>query len=243
MMLRLIFSLLYLLTSGAYAGSEAPAEDPHQTASGFFDIHVCNWPDRPPFYMALYITEHIEDIKSVIITNANGKKIGELDPARYKIRKHKEKRGQKVIIDQIPIPDDSVDGWFVAEVHLKNGERHVARDMVLHRLLQLVSGNYPPPGAENIPMPRMLHWHDVDGAYWYKVFIRDMWNDEKLIYSSKLLPFPEHELPDGVLEPGGYYSWKVHSRDTKKDIELGEFNSGSQSRWIQFTVAEDQPEP
>jgi hypothetical protein len=228
-----------MLTPAAYAGNEAHVDDPHYTPSGFFDIHVCHWPERPPFYMALYRTERIKDIESVIIKGANGKILGELDTANYKTRKHKNKPLQKMLLDQIPIPDDKIDGWFVAEVQLKNGERHVAKDMVIHQYLQLVSGNYPEPGAEDIPMPKMMHWYDVDGAYWYKVFIRDMWDDEKLIYSSTLLPFPEHELPEGVLEPGGFYSWKVQARDAKYDIELGEFNAGSQSRWIEFSVSDD----
>lgn len=189
--------------------------------------------------MALYRTAHFNDIESVIIYDPGGHAIGQLDPARYKTHKRKNKPVQRVLIAEIPLSDDHQDGWFLAEIHLKNGERHTARDLVKHRLIQHVSGNYPEPGAEDIPLPKLLHWHDVDGALWYKVFIRDMWNDEKLIYTSRLLPFPEHALPDGVLEPGGYYSWKVHARDVMNDIELGEFNSGSQSRWIEFSVADD----
>jgi hypothetical protein len=240
MMIRFFLSLiLCLLAAVSIAADDKHGDDPHYTESGFFDIHICNWPDRAPFYLTLYRTEQYKNIKSVIIKNAEGEIIGELNPEKYRERKNKNKLTERVLIAHIPVLDGSKDGWFVAEVLLKDGERHVARDLVIHWLMPHVTGNYPEPEADDILLPRLLHWHDVDGAYWYQVFIRDMWDDEKLIYKSRLLPFPELDLPEGIIKPGGYYSWKVHARDVNNHPELGEFNAGSQSNWIKFSVADD----
>ena len=70
------------------------------------------------------------------------------------------------------------------------------------------------------------------------MFIRDQWNDDKLIYTSKLLTKAELQLPPGLIEDGGYYSWLVHARDINEDITLGDFNSGSLSAPVTFSVGQ-----
>lgn len=189
--------------------------------------------------MLLFSTGYFDDIESVKVARANGESIAAFDLSEYKIMQRDDKSIERRYVSHITIPDDHEDGWFVAEVNMKNGERLTARDLVIHRLLPQVTGLYPDARYEDVPLPRIMRWFDVDGAYWYRVFIRDMWDDGKLIYSSRLLPFPDHELPDGVLKPGGYYSWKVHARDVNNHPVLGEFNAGSQSLWVRFSVADD----
>ncbi len=235
----LLLLAIWVIMAATFAGDSRHPNDPHYTPSGFFDVHVCVWPDRPAFYMLLFSTEHYADIESVKVTGADGTSIGEFDLSEYKTLQHEKKSTERVFIKHIPVPDKHEDGWFVAEVNTKDGQQHTARDMVIHRLLPQVTGLYPDAWHENVPLPRTLRWFDVDGAYWYRVFIRDLWDDGKLIYSSRLLPYPDHELPAGLLRPGGYYSWKVHARDANGHPELGEFNSGSQSLWTQFSVADD----
>ena len=85
-------------------------------------------------------------------------------------------------------------------------------------------------------MPRALTWNRVEGAGYYEVFIRDLWDDNRLIYTSKLLNEPRLELPAGLIRPGGLYSWLVHARDIDRDIRLGDFNRGSMSRPVTFSV-------
>ena len=41
---------LMLVSFNAYAGV-----DKHYSKAGFFDIHVCNWPNQPLFFMALFV--------------------------------------------------------------------------------------------------------------------------------------------------------------------------------------------
>jgi hypothetical protein len=46
-------------------------------------------------------------------------------------------------------------------------------------------------------------------------------------------------LPPGLIEDGGYYSWLIHARDINEDIKLGDFNSGSMSTPVSFSVDAD----
>ena len=91
-------------------------------------------------------------------------------------------------------------------------------------------------GAEDIDLPRELTWKAVDGAGFYEVFIHDIWNNDRLIYTSKLLTEPRVVLPANLLQPGGYYRWIINARDVNEDIRLGDFDSGSMSRMATFSV-------
>lgn len=230
-------SMLLIAASAVFAGDVRHPGDPHYTPSGFFDIHVCNWPDRKPFYMVLYSTGKYDDIETVHIIGANGKPLAELDPDIFRLSENEP--DMRILTSHVPISNEYEDGWFVAEINMKDGSSHRASDLVIHRLMPYVTGHEPVDGAQDIPLPEVLKWDDTFGAYWYRVFIRDNWDDQKLIYSSRLLPYPEIELPAGLLNPGGYYSWKVQARDEKGDLNLGDFNTGSQSDWVTFSVQED----
>jgi hypothetical protein len=213
-----------------------PKHDPHYTAAGFFDIHVCNWPDRPPFYLALLSTERFDEIAAVNITDAGGKPVGELDLKRYRTIARENKAEKRVFISHISLPTETTDGWFEASIMLRDGRRYHAADLVNHDLLGRVSGQTPQADSELATPPTRLSWNPLQGAGYYQVFIRDLWHDGKQIFASKLLPQSEIELPAGLLHPGGYYSWKVHARDIDGDIKLGDFNRGSQSEWLEFSV-------
>lgn len=227
-----------LAGSVAVAGNARHPDDPHYTASGFFDIHVCNWPDRPPFYLALYSTTRFDEVESVRVYRPDGHSIGTLALDEYRIIKAEDKAEKHVFMTQIPIAASDPDGWYRAEIRIGN-ETDSARDFVIHRLLPQAGGHEPADGAENVGMPLRLNWSPVVGAAWYQVFIRDQWNDGKLIYSSKLVDTPWIELPQGLLEAGGLYSWKVHARDVNGDLQLGDFNIGSQSEWVGFALRSD----
>lgn len=86
-------------------------------------------------------------------------------------------------------------------------------------------------------MPAELAWKPVPGAQYYQVFVRDAWTNE-LLLRSKLLSEPRVEIPAGTLQPGGYYQWTVHARDTNAHILLGDFHMGSMSDKFWFWVAE-----
>jgi len=45
-------------------------------------------------------------------------------------------------------------------------------------------------------------------------------------------------LPKDLIESGGLYSWRIHARDINEDIKLGDFNHGSLSPKLTFSVSE-----
>ena len=225
---------LCLWSSMATAGPKPG--DKHYNKIGFFDIHVCNWPDKPLFLMPLVSTAHYKDIEKVDVFYPDGRQLAELDLSRYRTLEPKDGPKKRVFINQLGLPDDAVEGWYSARIKLKNGEMHTASDYVVPSKLGR-AGGHKPGHEETVPsVPERLSWDRVPGANFYQVFIRDQWEDNKLIYTSKLLDKPELHLPPGLIEDGGYYSWLVHARDINEDITLGDFNRGSLSRPVTFTV-------
>jgi hypothetical protein len=53
---------------------------------------------------------------------------------------------------------------------------------------------------------------------------------------SSLLPEAELTLPENLIEQGGRYTWTIHARDTNEDFRLGDFNHGSMSKPVSFSV-------
>ena len=233
----LAYFFIFSMTMDVFSGNAKYPDDNHYTDSGFFDIHVCNWPDRAPFYMILYSTIRFNDIKSVEIMNASGEKLAALDLSKFKILTTKKKTEKRVFINQIGLPDDYKDGWFSAKIMLNNGDVHMAKDFVKHGIMPMASGQSPANRDEISDVPKALRWSAVKGAGYYRVFIKDKWDEDKLILSSALLKEPKLMLPVSLLERGGYYSWRIHARDVNEDIKLGDFNQGSLNREQEFTIA------
>jgi hypothetical protein len=235
-----VLLLAWLVPAGAAAASdkqETAGSDPHYTDAGFFDIHVCNWPDRPTFFMILFSTVEYDAVKNIEIMTPEKKPLAQLDLSRYRTIEKKDAPEKRVFINQVDIPPGAGDGWYSARITLNDGSEYEAQDFVkISRLLQ-TTGQVPANESE-VTLPDSLQWDPVPGAGFYQVFIRDLWDESKLIYSSKLLDRPELVLPKGLLEPGGSYSWIVHARDTNEDVMLGDFNHGSLNRPATFTVSE-----
>jgi hypothetical protein len=211
-------------------------QDPHYTSAGFFDIHVCDWPDQPLFYIPLFSTARYGEVHSITVRYPDGRVLTHLNLDHYKILHPKGKPEKHVFMQHVNIPPGAANGWYEAEIALNSGETVKARDYVeIIRMPQPVVMQ-PPDGAEDIDIPHELTWKAIDGAGFYEVFIHDIWNDDRLIYTSKLLTEPRVDLPANLLQPGGYYRWIVHARDVNKDIRLGDFDSGSMSRPATFSV-------
>lgn len=211
-------------------------KDTHYTDAGFFDIHVCNWPDRPTFFMILFSTANPDAVKSIEIMTPGKQPLVLLDLDSYRTFKQENKPDKRVFINQVAIPQGSSDGWYSARITLSDGRESTGKDFVnISRLPQ--AGGHTPANEAEVVLPRSLQWEATPGAGFYQVFIRDLWNDDKLIHTSKLLNSPELVLPRGLLKPGGYYSWIIHARDTNEDVMLGDFNHGSLNRPATFSVA------
>lgn len=218
---------------------EPPQSDPHYTKVGFFDVHVCNWPGRPLFFLTLFSTERYNDVAAVDIFAPDGRPVGQLDMTRYRIWERKNKPDKHVFMKHLDIPDGHPDGWYSARVTMKDGSVYAARDYVVIHRLDIATGIQPADGAENVPAPKALTWSPIPGAKYYQVFVRDLWNGGDLILKSKLLSKPRLELPPDLVEPGGYYAWRIHARDVNGNALLGDFNHGSLSGEARFSVSSD----
>jgi len=218
------------------ASSVPNPEDKHYNKIGFFDMHVCNWPNKPLFLMPLISTSYYNDIEKVDIFYPDGRQLAEFNLSRFRILESKDAPTKHVFINQVGMPNDAIDGWYSARITLKNGELHTASDYVVLSKLGRASGQRPGHEQTVVTPPQKLSWDPVPGAGYYQVFIRDQWEDNKLIYTSRLLIKPALPLPPGLIEDGGYYSWLIHARDINENIKLGDFNSGSLSKPVTFSV-------
>lgn len=213
-----------------------PEPDPHYTAMGFFDVRQCHWPDQQPFLQALFSTTRFDAIRSVEVFDPGGSSIGRLDFAKYRSVKQKDGGEKRVFITAFPMPREMRDGWFRALVTTADGTIYQARDYVEAKMLPIARNVSPLPGAENIAPPGHLSWDAVPGATHYQVFVWDLWNPEQPIFSS--LPIAESRiaLPGGLIRPGGNYTWRVHARDVNGHVELGDFNHGSLTPYLEFGI-------
>lgn len=226
-------------TTPAHAGKSEPSQwerpDPHRNEAGFFDVHVCNWPGRPLFYMPLLSTTRFDELKKAEVLYPDGKLLGQLNLDQYRTIERKGSPVKRVFIKEFDVPADAKDGWYQLRVTLANGEVFVAGDYVALLALPQATG-LKPGGDAVVPLPDTLSWDPVKGAAYYQVYVRDLWNDGKMIHTSELLTQPQLKLPSGLLEKGGMYSWSVHARDVNEHPVLGDFNHGSISPPATFEV-------
>ena len=232
------FTLLLSLFVSTASFSASKKNDPHYTAKGFFDIHVCNWPDRPPFLLALFSTLQFDEIKSVKISAPGNTIIGQLDLTKFRSFITKKKQLKKAFIRHFPLPKPVRDGWYKATITLKDNTQLIAKDFVQHKLLSIAANPTPQNNASDIKIPKTLHWAAIPDARFYQVFITNLWQDGKVIHTSKLLKTNSITLPKNLLEKGGLYSWRIHARDINEDIKFGDFNHGSLSPKLTFSIAE-----
>lgn len=215
----------------------APSNDPHYTDVGFFDIHVCNWPNRPLFFLALFSSYEYKNLAKVEIFTPKGERIGNFDFTKYRVIQQKGKPLKKAFIKHFEIPKNSGDGWYYTLATMKNGKTYRGEDFVVLRTMQRPANTVPKPEANEIPIPKQLIWDAVPGAKHYQVFIKDLW-EGKLIHSSKLLSKPVLEIPKNLLKIGGYYSWRIHARDVNENVILGDFNHGSLTDQMEFSIVQ-----
>jgi len=212
---------------------EMLAQDPHYNAAGFFDVHVCNWPEKPPFFFVLFSSATYERIAGVTVFAPDGSTLVELDPERYRELKRAGRPDKRVMVAHVPVEGTAKDGWYEARVRLKDGTILHARDYVVIELMPQARGLQPAVGA-TVGTAVELRWDKVPGATHHMVYVRDLWDDRRVVYSSKPEPGTSVKIPPGVLRPDGWYAWRVHSRDANGHVILGDFNHGSLSPEQEF---------
>lgn len=213
------------------------ALDTHKTEVGSWDLHICNWPDRPPFYLTTFKTEVYENIHSIEVFSPTGEKVGNFDVEKILTFKRSGAPDLVAMLSQLPLVSEKPSGWFSAHIQTKDGNRYLARDYVIMEVMDRTSEVNPPHESE-VSTPWELSWKPVEGAQRFRVWIRDMWDGGRQIFDSGYIQSAKIELPEGLLHSDGWYSWRIHSRDTHQHILLGDFNHGSLSEWYEFTTAE-----
>jgi len=221
-----------LMGGTVYAGNEG---DPHYTRAGFFDTHVCNWPENPRFLMAVFSTPYWDEVAKVAVFAPDGTFVGDLDLTRFRAFKTESGQTKRAFIAHFDLPDKVVDGWYRAEVSLKDGSRFEARDYLIHHFMPHPTGTRPIPDASDVPASIELRWDPIPGAKYYEVFLRDNWAGTEAT-ASGLLTEPRFVPPQGMLQPGGAYVWRIHARDSNGNVLLGDFNHGSLSQEMGFMV-------
>lgn len=233
-----VFFIILLPTTSVFA-EHAPVldQDPHRNKLGFFDIHICNWPERQRFFKILFSTEKFNDVAEMEVFDPSGASLAVLQKNRFKKLVRKKKPEKRVFIVDMDMPDSATTGWYTIKVKTVDGKVYIARDYVPMTRINRVSGMAPSTEDGSFPLPVTLAWSKLTGAGFYKVFVRDEWTGE-LVFKSKLIGENNIKIPKGKLSPGGYYSWAVHARDLNEHILLGDFHMGSMSKKAFFNVAE-----
>lgn len=216
--------------------SEKLSVDPHHSQIGFFDIHICNWPNRDNYFKALFGTERYDHILSMDIFTPDNRLLVKLDKNKFRTLKRKNKPNKKVFIVDFDVPEHAKTGWYSIVVKTKKGKKYKAKDYVVVSRIKRASNMRPNNGISSA-LPITLNWKKITGAKLYQVFVRDEWTG-KLVFKTKLINENKVTIPNEKLEPGGYYSWRVHSRDVNEHVLLGDFNMGSMSAHAEFSVDE-----
>ncbi len=233
---RLVFFSTLLLINQYAVANPGQADNPHYNKIGFFDMHVCNWPGQPLFFLSLFSTTHFDQINKIEVFDNNKLLLGQLDLAKYRIVMLKNpKREKRVFIKHLAIPNTSGNGWYSTKVFLKDGHLLTAKDFVIIYKMKQATGMRPYPNAMLNNIPETLSLHPVPGAKYYQIFINDLWSGNNL-YSSDLLTTPSLKLPKNLLKHEGSYCWRINARDTNEDVLLGDFNHGSLTKCFEFDI-------
>ncbi len=200
-------------------------------------MHVCNWPERQPFLKILFSTEKFNDVAAMDVYTPAGEFLVSLNKNRFKKIVGSNKQEKRVFILDIDVPDGMPGGWYTLRVKTVDGKQYSAKDFVPLIQLGRVTGMQPSSDKSSVSLPLRLSWDKVEGAGFYKVFIRDTWTGESVLKTA-LVSDNWINVPPGILSPGGDYSWSVHARDTNEHILLGDFHMGSLSKKASFQVAE-----
>ena len=212
--------------------------DQHYNEAGFFDVHYCNWSDRPKFFLVLFSTQRFKEIRQIDTYYPDGSVLNRMDLSRYKLIKKKGKPTKRVFVSEIPVDANIAGGWFSAKISMHDGSIHQAGDFVYITAMPLAQNVVPKPRSENIPVPRRFSWDPVPGAKYYKVFVSDLWDDGRIIFDSGLLKTPYVDPPEGLIKKNGWYQWSIHARDVNEHVLFGDFNHGSNLVGLQFTTGE-----
>jgi len=161
-----VLVLVVALSIGAAAAGAPPGKDRHVTAVGFFDMHVCNWPERPLFFKALFSSIHYEQLRDIQVFTPDGQPLLRFDLAQFRTATRPGKPVKRVCLVDVPVPPGAQDGWYTAQIRTADGRVHLAMDRLeIRRMAQATGGVMPAHESMLAAPPRQLSWEPVPGAH------------------------------------------------------------------------------
>lgn len=233
----LIFSGSLLAACAAIAAKDSPDRfiDPHYTRAGYFDMHVCHWPDRPLFFTALFSTTRSDDLGSIDVFRADGKRLGALDLS-YSEPVLGADGTARAFKAHFEVERDAPNGWYYAQVTLKDGRKFTARDYVSVQAMPWVELKTQLHNGE-LASNDVISWTQLPQPAFYRVVVIDLIQNKKMIYKSDLLTESHFRLPPGIVKSDGLYMLRVHARNRTREAKWGDFNHGSMTAEIPLAGA------
>ena len=119
-----------LVPATSALAEDAPVldQDPHKNKLGFFDIHICNWPERQRFFKILFSTEKFNDVAEMEVFGPSGASLAVLQKNQFKKLERKKKPEKRVFIVDLDMPDSAATGWYTIKVKTVDGNEYIAGD-------------------------------------------------------------------------------------------------------------------
>ena len=113
-MLYVTLSLSVLLISTTNTATASPVSkgDSHYNEVGFFDIHVCNWPNRPLFFMLIFSSYEYKNIKAINVYTPENTLLKKLSLDKFKLILKNNKPEKRAFINQVEIQNNYSNGWY-----------------------------------------------------------------------------------------------------------------------------------
>jgi hypothetical protein len=117
---------------------------------------------------------------------------------------------------------DIKEGLYTFTVEDEDGNKAVTTDTLVKSQVPLVPYGKP-AGGDLVSADRpVIDWADLAGGpYFYKVRIYQHWN--RLVHDSGILSASAYVVPEGTLEPGEIYGYRIYAFD--KDIRISDVDN------------------
>ena len=99
-----------------------------------------------------------------------------------------------------------------------------------------LSNAIPQPNATIASLTPLFQWDLVDYdavPLYYRIDIRDAGTGDFVYQNSRTLDLNSFALPEGVLDPGGSYEWRIRVTDSGNWLEV---QNRSQTDWVPFVM-------
>ncbi len=199
---------------------------------GSYVIHTVKPGSGEDTYM-LFLECHVEDedgvpanIQSVVAEDPNG-----VERTMFFTDRTARSGATYYGLEYFSDPRDIPEGTYTFKVTDMDGNQAQAADSLSVDPIPVAGNLSPVDGATVSGTQPVIDWDDVPGAARYRVHIFNGANTR--IYSTESLSESRYEVPEGVLEPGRTYSYRVNaSREAYPEEDMGNISINSMYRLV-----------